>query len=105
MKIDPVISSLVIVLVGKILWDWFRSGRVEKGSLVTTEHCDEIREKCCLPQMKKDVGIMEKRLDYAEKRLDEGHENFKSFRRDISDIKVILAGIQGAMESFLKGQK
>ena len=86
MKIDPgfsIILATVAGFIGKIIWDWFKSGRLEKGLYVKTVDCEKNREKCCLPQLKRDSGILESRLTAAEKRLDQGREDIRLLREDI----------------------
>jgi hypothetical protein len=105
MKIDPgfsIILATVAGFIGKIIWDWFKSGHLEKGVYVKTVDCEKNREKCCLPQLKRDSGILESRLTAAEKRLDQGREDFRLLREDISEMKESLAGIKAVLEAFLK---
>lgn len=107
---DPV-TYFVLVMIGsavglifKILWDWFKSGRVEKGLYVKIEDCSKIRERCCVSTIKKELA--EERRNFEsykngaqiqmmaiEKRLDDGRENFKEFQADIGEIKEALASL------------
>ena len=105
MTMDPMFKLILAALIGfvfKIIWDWLKTGRSEKGILVTTAHCEEIREKCCMPQIKKDVGILKTEIAAHEKKLDQGREDFKLLREDISSIKESLAGIKSVLDSVLQ---
>ena len=107
MKIDPVLlntaAAIIVGFVVKLAWDWVQSGRVEKkGVYVTIDHCEGVREKCCITTLKRDVGIIENRMGAAEKRLDDGREDFKLLRKDIGGIDKSMAGIQAVLKEFLK---
>ncbi len=107
MKIDPVVSVVLaagVVLIGKIVWDWLSKNRTTEGAYMTIEHCDAAREKCCMPSIKKEIGVLGARLQEAEKKLDQGREDFRLLRVDISGIKESLAGIQAVLESALRNQ-
>jgi len=106
MKLDPVVSIILAAVIGflaKIVWDWLSSGRTEKGVYVKTKDCEAHREKCCMPELKKDFGVMDSRMAAAEKSLDRGREDFRLLRKDISGIKESLAGIEAVLKAFLKG--
>lgn len=97
MNIDPVIKLIFAALVGfgfKIIWDWFTTGRMEKGKYVTSKHCEEVREKCCISKIKKDVGVMDKEIQMHEKKLDQERDDFALLRDDITKIKEALAEIR-----------
>jgi len=97
-----VVIGVILGFVAKIVWDWLNSGRIEKAAYVTTVHCDEVREKCCLPVLKKDIGILKAECAAHEKKLDQGREDFRMLREDIGGIKEGLAGIKSVLEAFLK---
>jgi hypothetical protein len=100
-----VIIAAIVGFVFKIIWDWFMTGRTEKGLYVEKDHCEKFREKCCMPELKKEVGVIENRMDAAEKSLDRGREDFKLLRQDISEINLTLAGMAATLKAFLKEKK
>mgnify|MGYP000459953964 CR=1 FL=1 len=108
MKLDPVFTLIIAGVVGfvfKIIWDWFMTGRTEKGLYVEKDHCEKFREKCCMPELKKEVGVIENRMDAAEKSLDRGREDFRLLRKDISEINLTLAGMAETLKFFLGDKK
>ena len=109
MEIDPVlklmlgiVSGAVIGFIFKIIWDWLKTGRFEKGVYVTSVHCEQIRDKCCMPQIKKDVEVLKTEMKAHEKKLDQGREDFRLLRKDIGSIKESLAGIKSVLDSVLR---
>ncbi len=108
MKINPVILIVLSAVTGfivKIIWDWFQSGRLEKGVYMKAADCENHRDKCCLPQIKKDIGILKVEMMAHEKSLDQGREDFRLLRKDIGGIKESLAGIKIVLEAFLKEKR
>ncbi|MBT4877928.1 MAG: hypothetical protein HON48_22335 [Desulfobacula sp.] len=108
MKLESLFLIVVAAILGfvcKIIYDWLKTGRTEKGVFVKTDHCETIREKCCVPELKKDVGIIENRMDAAEKSLDRGREDFRLLRKDISEINLTLAGMAETLKFFLGDKK
>ncbi len=107
MKNDPVLSvflAAIIVLVGKIVWDWLINSRTGKGVYMTISHCEAAREKCCMPRVKKELGVLGSRVTETEKKLDQGREDFRFIREEIGEIKESLARIQAGVESALRNQ-
>jgi len=101
MKMDQilvVIAAVVVGFIGKIIWDWLVTGRTEKGVYQTVAHCDEHREKCGVSENGKDIVALDTRVTGIEKQMDEGRENFKILRGEISGINKSLAGIKAFLE-------
>jgi len=106
MKLDTAASVLVMMLigvVGKITWDWLSAGRTTKEVFVSVPHCGELRASCCLPQIKKEIGILGSKLQSSEKTLDQYREKFDTTQKDISRIKESVARIEVALNSLLSG--
>ncbi len=53
---EPVWTSIVVALIVKVLWDYWKSGRAEKGVYLTMADFDKHRENCCALQLKKDIA-------------------------------------------------
>jgi len=105
MKVDPVLTIVIVALVGlfaKIVWDWLSNGRVERGIYVTSNHCEALRIGCCLPKVKKEVGVLVSRVKSTEKQLDQSREDFKLLREDNSEIKERLAAIETTLKNLIK---
>lgn len=104
MTTDSMLKLMLAMVIGfilKIVYDWLKTGRFEKGIYVTTVHCEEVRDKCCIPQIKKDVSVLKIEVKAHEKKLDEGREDFKLLREDISSIKESLSGIKSVLDTVL----
>jgi hypothetical protein len=53
---DSVWTSIVVALIVKVLWDYWKSGRAEKGVYLTITDFDKHRKDCCAIQLKKDIA-------------------------------------------------
>ena len=102
--IDPVILAAGIAVmtfvVGRIIWGWLVEGRI-KGSFTTTSHCEDLRKSCCLPKVKKDIGVLESQAIGTEKTLDQNREDLHSIQAEVSKIKESVAGIEVSLNSLL----
>ena len=120
------LNSLIVVvlgvgLIGKILFDWFKEGRIEKAAvyvktedfnkkldgIMKTNECSKNRENCCVIDIKKSVnglqndsGKMELRIKSTEKMLEKGDQNFKEFRSEMAKTNIIMAGLAANMEAL-----
>ncbi|HEX9972286.1 MAG TPA: hypothetical protein VGD14_09465 [bacterium] len=95
--------SFMLGILGKAIYDSYKSGRVEKRAvyLKTTEFekiCSSRQKACCVPTLKKDVAQMDTRVKETEKQLDTGREDFRTIIRDISQVKQTLAGMPNQAE-------
>ena len=94
--------ALVVGVMGKSLWAYFTSGRVEKKAVyVRTEDCIKAHENCTTLEAYKRENDL--RLSMVEKRLDEGREDFKAIRTDIGTININLAKMATILEEQAKG--
>lgn len=100
-----VVVSVILGLVSKIVYDFIVSGRTEKGVYMKIEDCQGLRDKCCIGKVKSGYATLETRVAAAEKRLDEGREDFKQIRKDIGEIGKDIAGMKTLLEKWLEGPK
>ena len=42
------INSMALIFFGKVIWDHYKSGRMEKGEYLTMKEFKEHKEKCCV---------------------------------------------------------
>ena len=111
------LAVLAFGFLGKVLWDWFNGGRVEKTApYMTVKACEECRQRCCVADLKKSVAAhsqeaegfkaqTEERLKSIDKRLDRGSEDFKAIMGEISEIKESLIRISTSFEAYIKAQE
>ena len=93
----------IIVLFFKMLWDYFRTGRMEKGVYMLIAECEKRQLACGMSTFKRELqDISEQqvktdtRLKEIEKQLDQGRNNFILVMDDISHIKQTLASMPTA---------
>jgi len=101
----PVELAFVAMLLGVLGWiikDWIKDGRVTQGTYLTTVEFKEHTKNCCAVRLKKDFhdcqnqGVrfqsqIETKVEDAENRLEQGRIEFKQVASDISDIKSSIA--------------
>lgn len=95
----------IITLVFKLVYDYLNSGRIEKGVYMKISDCNVHREKCCLPQVKRDTVALHTRMDAVDKRLDRGGKDFRMIQQDIGEMKQHMAGMKGLLEVFVEQQR
>ncbi len=103
MRIELGITYIIVLIVGflgRVLWDWHKSGRVEKGLYVKIDDCKAERKECCVPKIKKDLAKFEAQQTATEKRLDIGHTSLVGLRDDIGGIKEDVAGMKPLVEKI-----
>lgn len=105
--------GLLTPCVGKILWDWLKSGRLEKGEYLTIAAFEKHKENCCAISLKKEFSECrqnsganqaktETRLLTIEGRLEDGREDFRAIRKDISRMADMLTRLQTSIEFMLE---
>jgi hypothetical protein len=75
--------AAVITLIGKIVWDWLKNRREPK------ESWEEINAR---------LSVVETQVVSMNKRLDEGREDFKAIRKDITKICTNIAIISAIVK-------
>ncbi|MCG8639132.1 MAG: hypothetical protein MI862_05325 [Desulfobacterales bacterium] len=105
MKLSPV-ENMLIGIAGAFLvraaWDYWQSGRAEKGIYMKVTDCEKSKEKCCVSQIKKDVATQGVRLNAVEKRLDQGSQDFRLIHKAIGGIKEDIAGMTALLKKMTK---
>lgn len=98
-------------LAGKILFDYFQTGRAEKGKYATRkelanviQHCADYRQSCCLPQIKQQVSTLEERSHHENSMMLEVREDFKNMRLELQKHGVQLGEIKISIKSLLAQQ-
>lgn len=93
------ILSLIAAVLGKILWEYFSGGRVEKAPIyVSAETCLQTRRGCSINALKDRIASVYTELQTfkAERRtqqkntdlrLEENNADVKEMRQDIAVIK------------------
>ncbi len=131
---DPILKGIYLTLgsaaigfFGKILWDWLKSGRTEKGEYLTVQAFERHKEQCCVLTLKKDFNICQQdsctvqanhasRLAVVEERLRDGQATFKelndkmdekfdSFGEKFDLMNQSLAGIQATLKYALERER
>jgi len=100
---DPILRGVYLTLgsaaigfFGKILWDWLKSGRTEKGEYLTLEAFDKHREHCCAIGLKKEFSVCQQescttqanhdhRLVIVEEKLKDGQAMFQTLNDKMDD--------------------
>lgn len=117
------VLSFLFGLLGKVLWDYHKSGRTEKGMYLTVSAFNEHRKECCAIELKKEFTACkqqsctnqvktEGRLDTIEDKLKDGHatfqalndkmdEKFDAFAEKFDRMNQVLARIQAVLEFAL----
>ncbi len=111
MKQDVVLAIFITsmaTLAGKIIFDYFRTGRAEKGKYATrkelaivVQHCSDYRQSCCLPQIKQQVSALEERSHHENSMMLEVREDFKNMRAELQKHGVQLGEIKINIKSLL----
>jgi len=99
---ELLVNVVLLGLVVKMLWDWLKSGRAEKGVYMPVSDCEKRRGECCLPAVKRDIATIETRLREAEKQLDQGRVDFDTIMKEIAQINKSLSRIQTVIEFALE---
>ena len=109
-----IFTILVLGVAGKIIYDWFKSGRVKKGEYyMTVQACESCRDKCCVHQIKSSVNEhmrsesyndseVHTRLANIEKRMDEARDDNSKLREDVGGIKSALDKMTAVIEIYVK---
>ena len=95
-----ILKILIAALIGfssKIIWDWLKSGRVNKSECMTRNIHKEI---CCLPTLEPDVSNLKSVSTQHERRLTKLENDFQSMKDDISSIKQSIARIEATMQAI-----
>ena len=100
---DPILRGVYLTLgsaaigfFGKILWDWLKSGRTEKGEYLTADAFDKHKEQCCILALKKDFNTCKQesctvqanhdhRLIIVEEKLKDGQIMFQALNEKMDD--------------------
>ena len=95
------VISLWLVIIGKIIWDWFVSGRIQKEPpYVLNEKCEEYRNKCCGNEIKKGIIETNIKVDMLEKRSDEDKADLKELRKDFNEMNLKISNMDGNIEQI-----
>ena len=100
--------SLVAGFLGKMVWDYFTGGRVEKVPVfMTRAACQVTREHCsgakANDNLKTYMARTDTRLDGIDRRIDESSGDIKAMRKDISEIKSVSAASNAILETIQRG--
>lgn len=107
--------SLVAGILGKILWDFIKGGRVEKAPVyMTIASCQETRNNCSVSTLSDKVTKTREELEAfkaetstnlkaMDKRIDVSSRDIRAMRRDISEIKQVSAASNAILETIQKG--
>jgi hypothetical protein len=92
-------AAAMVGLNGKIVFDWLRAKRNGRSGATCPLHeqCQsEVSDlKRCTAHMKSELAVQDERTETILKRLDDGREDFRIMRGEISDIKVSLGELAG----------
>lgn len=128
---DPLLTGIYLAVVGgfigflmKLIWDWFKSGRFEKGEYLTIQAFNEHRKECCAIGLKKEFNQCKQesctnqartdgRIFSIEEKLRDGHETFQAlndkmdekfdaFAEKFDRMNQVLARIQAVLEFALE---
>jgi hypothetical protein len=117
---DTMINVVLVVLAGKIGWDWLKEGRVKVGEYLTISAFENHKKECCAISLKKDfhgfkqefndcrassgrvASAVEMQLKEHVRQLEKGEVNFQLLRKDISDVKSIVDHMSGQLETYIK---
>lgn len=113
-----------IGIIGYIIKDWFKSGRVEKGEYLTVQAFNEHRKECCAIGLKREFNQCKQesctnqarvdgRIFSIEEKLRDGHETFQAlndkmdekfdaFAEKFDRMNQVLARIQAVLEFALE---
>ncbi len=103
--VHTLLLTMGITAVGKILWDWLKSGRVNKNDFVLKDNCHDKRVECCLPQLKQRISILEERTVNEKELVIEIKKDFKAMRSEIQRQSVNLGEIKINIKSLLDRRK
>jgi len=111
------LASGIVALIGKMLWDYIKGGRVEKTPVYVTLHdCQHIRDNCGMANLKDRVADAHAELESfkaetrtrqaeTEKRISESNYEIRAMRKDISEIKEASASSKTLLETLVKDIK
>jgi len=109
-----IFTILVLGVAGRLLYDYFKSGRVKKGEYyMTVAACEACREKCCVHHIKEVMqhhindesyndSKVNTKLESIEKRMDEAREDNAKLREDVGGIKSALDKMTAVIEIYVK---
>ena len=110
---DSVWTSIVVALLVKVAWDYWQSGRVEKGIYLERTEFDKHRENCCAIQLKKQIAIdkndtiaartlchawmdeaekdAKQRAEYYDRHLEKGAACFTKILSELAEMRTAMA--------------
>jgi len=127
--VDPIILGIFTILVlgiaSKIIYDWFKSGRIKTGDYyVTTKACQNQRDHCCINAVKKELNLHKQAESYHDSEVntrlsniesqiaeaktvsaklrEEAREDNAALRKDVGGIKSALDKITGVIEIYVQ---
>lgn len=94
-----IVISLLLFIVGRMLWSWFVSGRVQKEPpYISNEKCEEYRNRCCIGQTKKDVIETNIRVEGIERQVREDKADLKEMRKEFNEMNIRITNMDGNIE-------
>lgn len=116
LRMDIILAACIsafLAVLGKIVWDWFQSGRVTDQYIKKTDlnfdkelymkktDCAALRQSCCVQELKRDFAkfkesdsrheaTADSRIKVLEDKVKESQLDSKEIKGDISDIKEKL---------------
>ena len=106
------ITSGIVAIVGKILWDWVYSGRSKQVSAyITRDDCDKRlkEERCqtnestqCVIKLKQDVSSLFERVRTIEREQKESSQEIKEVHNNLNSINISLAELKSMLNSKIE---
>lgn len=105
------------VYFGKIIWEYFQEGRIERVPIYTSiSACQQIRDNCNLSNLKDTLASFQTQFETfktetrihqkdTDKRLNESNDEIRALRKDISEIKEGQARTNALLETLLENMK
>ena len=78
-----VFLSFVLVIVGKIIFDFLKGGRHQ---YVSIKDCEKIRTACCLPQVKQHVSALNERTKKEDELIRDIHMELQELKKSIQTV-------------------
>ena len=109
-----IFTVLVLGVAGRLLYDYFKSGRVQTGDYyMTVKSCEECREKCCVHPLKTVLyehinqergndSKVDNRLKNIEDRMAEAREDSAKIQVEVAGIRSALDKMAGAFSIYVK---
>lgn len=102
------------VYLGKIVWEYYQEGRIEKIPVYTsTSSCQQHRDNCNLGGLKDTFATFKTQFETfkaetklhqkdTDKRLNESSDEIRALRKDISEIKESSARTNALLETLIE---